>query len=293
MTRRSAQSSIASTPGFSLPEADDRLLELGRIAGGLVHELKNPLGVITMNADMLRDQVAKELPNGPGRDRLERRIARISQSARSLQDIVQSFLHFARPGRPDPEAVDVNAVLRGLIDEQAEANAADHVQLSFHPDEALLLVPADRQHLASIFRNILVNAREALVGRAGDRRILVATRSSHGAVRVVIANNGPPLSERVAAHLFQPFTSDKESGTGLGLAIVKQLVGLHRGTIHVSSDPDSGVSFTIEFPTPLGLARPRTELPMPEVEAVVRSERTPRRSAVKKSSSARRTKPKP
>ncbi|HAT10063.1 MAG TPA: hypothetical protein DCS97_05595, partial [Planctomycetes bacterium] len=75
--------------------------------------------------------------------------------------------------------------------------------------------------------------------------------------------------ERVAAHLFQPFTSDKEGGTGLGLAIVRQLVELHHGTVHVSSDKDAGVSFTIELPTPLGPARPRVELPMPVAEAVV------------------------
>jgi len=258
---------MTGSAGFSLPESD-RLIELGRIAGGLVHELKNPLGVITLNADLLREQTAR-LPASPERERMERRLSRINESARNLQAIVQSFLSFARPGRPDPEAVDINGTLRQLVDEQAEANAADAVQVAFRPDEGISAVPADHQHLASVFRNILVNAREALRGRSGERRILIATRGAHGVVRVVIANNGPPIPERVAAHLFQPFTSDKEGGTGLGLAIVRQLVELHHGTVHVSSDKDAGVSFTIELPTPLGPARPRVELPMPVAEAVV------------------------
>jgi signal transduction histidine kinase len=265
---------------FSLPDANDRLLELGRLAGSLVHEIKNPLGVISLNADLMREQIAKALPEGSERERMERRLGRISESCQGLQAIVQSFLQFARPARPDPEAVDVNAVLRCLIDEQADANAADRVQVVFRSDEGLAAVPADPQHLASIFRNILVNAREALRDRRDDRRILIATRSAHESVRVVIANNGPPISERVAAHLFEPFTSDKEQGTGLGLAIVRRLIEMHHGTVHVSSDKDAGVSFTVEFPTPLGPARARAELPMPMVEAVVRDEpakRPPRR----------------
>lgn len=255
--------------GFSLQD-DDRLLELGRIAGGLVHEIKNPLGVVSLNADLLREQVAKVLPAGTEREKMLRRLGRISDSVSSLQAIVTSFLQFARPGRSDPAAVDINAVIRALIEEQAEAAAADRVQVAFRPDEGLAAVPADPAQLAAVFRNILVNAREALRSREGKRRVLIATRGAHGSVRVVIANNGPPIPERVAAHLFQPFTSDKENGTGLGLAIVRQLVELHHGTVHVSSDKDAGVSFTIELPTPLGPAKPRLELPMPVAEAVVR-----------------------
>jgi two-component system, NtrC family, sensor histidine kinase HydH len=267
--------------GFSFAE-DDRLLELGRIAGGLVHELKNPLGVVLMNAELLQAQIGKTVPEGDERTKMLRRVQRIADSSRSLQTIVQSFLQFARPGRPDPEAIDVNAVLRNLIEEQADANAADGIQVVFRPDDGLAAVPADPLHLAAVFRNILVNAREALIGRASDRRILVATRGSHQTVRVVIANNGPPIPERVAAHLFQPFTSDKESGTGLGLAIVRQLVEMQHGTVHVSSDKDAGVSFTVELPTPLGPARPRMELPMPRMDAVVREDAKPTASKRKR-----------
>ena len=238
---------------------------------------------------LLREQIAKVVPEGGERERMLRRVERIGESVRSLQAIVASFLQFARPGRPDPTAVDVNAVIAQVIDEQSEANAADRVVVAFRPDEGLAAVPADPAQLAAVFRNILVNAREALRLREGERRILVATRGAHGSVRVVIANNGPPIPERVAAHLFQPFTSDKESGTGLGLAIVRQLVELHHGTVHVSSDKDAGVSFTIELPTPLGPARPRAELPMPVIDDVVVHDGPSNRPAVR-SSGRRRNK---
>lgn len=257
--------------GFTVPTDRDRLAELGGIAGGLVHELKNPIGVVLLNAELLLKHMSHSLSPAE-RDREEKRIRRIIDAARNVQAVVQSFLSFARPGRPDPDAVSVNTLLQTLLDEQADSLENAHVQVSFHPDENLALLAADVQHLRSVFLNIISNAREALMARPDDRRLLVVTRSAKNLVRVVIANNGPPFDERVAAHLFQPFTSSKDEGTGLGLAIVQRLVEMHHGTVTASSDKDQGVSFTFEFPTALGPAKARTELPMPSVEASVRDD---------------------
>ncbi len=254
----------------------DRLAELGQVAGDLVHELKNPIGVITLNVELLLGKPSAALPAGE-RELMEKRLTRILDSAHALQSIVQSFLSFARPARPDPDAVDLNALLASLLEEQADLLEQARIQVSFHRDEALSMLPADVQHLRSIFLNVISNAREALLERplidgASTRKLLVITRAGKGSARVVIANNGPPFDERVAAHLFEPFVSSKEDGTGLGLAIVRRLVELHQGTVTASSDPTQGVSFTLEFPTPLGPAKARTELPMPTVESRVRDD---------------------
>lgn len=256
---------------FTLPDDRDRLADLGRIAGGLVHELKNPLGVILLNTELLLSQNLAAIPEESERARAEKRVMRIQDSAKTLQAVVQAFLSFARPTRPDPQPVDLNGVLESLIEEQAELNAVAGVEVTFKSDPYLPQVAGDALHLRSVLLNILTNAREALTMRSDDdRRLLVVTRSAPGQARIVIANNGPPLPERVAARLFEPFTTTKEGGTGLGLAIVRRLVELHHGTIAVSSDKDQGVSFTIEFPTPLGPARHRHELPLPSADAVVR-----------------------
>ncbi len=260
------------TNRFSRPADDDRLAELGRLAGGLVHELKNPLGVILLNTEMALTQVGEMGGDAAQRERLARRLKRIQDSSRSLQSIVQSFLAFARPTRPDPVAVDLNAVLAQIIDEQADLMEADGVSVAFHPDAGLPALAGDIHQLRSVFLNIITNAREALITREAPRKLVILTRAAKGMARVVIANNGPPIPERIAAHLFQPFMSGKEDGTGLGLAIVQRLVQVHHGTITATSDPQQGVSFTLEFPTELGPAVARTELPMPEVEAVVRTE---------------------
>ena len=249
--------------GFQLPDDHDRLADLGRIASALVHELKNPLGTMLLNAELLATQDLENIPE-PARQRAAKRLARIQGAGDALQHTVSAFLAFARPGRVDTDAVDCNRLLASLIEENAEADAQAVVTVVFHPDADLALVPGDRIHLRSVFANILSNAREALNGRDEDRRILVITRAAPGAARIVIANNGPPLPERVATRLFQPFVTGREGGTGLGLAIVRRLVEMHGGTVAVTSDRDQGVSFTIELPTTLPAARQRTALTFAE-----------------------------
>ncbi|MFW5830309.1 MAG: sensor histidine kinase [Planctomycetota bacterium] len=253
--------------GFALPEDPahrDRLAELGQLASGLVHELKNPLSAISLTVEMLLQQCQQDQFDN---ERTRRRLERIADGTKQLHNIVTSFLAFARPQRASHDRIDVNGILEDLVtnmDEQLQAHRI-RVDLRLHP--ALSAVAADSEHLISVFRNILLNAVEALEQRDQDRRILIVTRNGRNEIRVMIANNGPALSATQASHLFDPFFSNKEGGTGLGLAIVKRLVEMHHGSITVSSSIEQGVSFTIEFPTTLGPARPLEELPSPMTEA--------------------------
>lgn len=261
--------------GFALPDdqaSRDRLAEIGQLASGLVHELKNPLGAIDINAQLLLDQLDRDHLD---RAKAETRLQRIQTSSRHLREIIDSFLTFARPGRPDRDRVDVNALLRAVLDELAPLLEQARIHVILKVDEALAAVPADVRQLRSVFFNIIVNAHEALLDKDGERTLLIATRNRKGRISVVVANNGPPLSQQAAAHLFEPFYSEKEHGTGLGLAIVRRLLELHGGSVQATSDPNQGVSFAIELPTDLGPARALRELPMPEAETEVAGEATP------------------
>ncbi len=253
---------------FALPDDPrhrDRLAEIGQLAGGLVHELKNPLGAIKLNVDMLLQQCDEE---DLDRAKLRRRLGRIAEGTRNLQTIIQSFLGFARPGRPDRDRVDVNALIEEILAEQRPCLDEAGIGVTFLPTADLHAVPADRSQLRSVFLNIILNARDALLLREEQRKLIIATRNRQGGIRVVLANNGPPLGEQAAAHLFDPFYSSKENGTGLGLAIVRRLLELHNGQVTAISDPAQGVSFTVELPTTLGPARARAELPLPEAVGV-------------------------
>jgi len=257
---------------FALPGDRDHLAELGTLAGGLVHELKNPLGVIMLNTELLLNQSRDIAPEAQMNERLEKRLKRILESSRNLQRIVDAFLGFARPSQVDPDAIDVNGLLRELIEEQSDLTERAEVKVTLSLDPNLPMLPADRQHMRSIFLNIIENARDALRDRPAERTIWIITRAGKNQARVMIANNGPPIPERILAHIFTPFFSSKDGGTGLGLAIVHRLIEMHHGTVTVSSDPQQGVSFSLEFPTSLGPAQTLEELPLPTAEAVVRDD---------------------
>lgn len=259
--------------GFALPEDPakrDQLAMLGQLAGGLTHELKNPLGALDLTVGMLREQLSAAVAGADlDADKALRRVERLVACSAHLRAIVEDFLSFARPTRPDLERVDVNRLLAELVEGQQELLAADAVTVHWHLQADLYAVAGDPTQLRSVFLNILLNARDALRQRSADRRIVVLTRNRGDGVSILFGNNGPPLSARAASHLFDPFFSEKEGGTGLGLAIVHRLVELHHGSVSVQSDPSQGVTFTIELPTRLGPARPRQQLPMPDAEAVV------------------------
>ena len=147
--------------GFALPNDPkhrDRLAELGTIAGGLVHELKNPLGAISLNVEMLLDAMANDRSDP---EKTEKRLKRIQSGTEQLQNIVHAFLSFARPGKPDYDRVDVGDVLKATVEEQRELLAADGIDINLALAQDLAAVAGDAQHLKSAFLNIILNARDA------------------------------------------------------------------------------------------------------------------------------------
>ncbi|MHC5067163.1 MAG: histidine kinase dimerization/phospho-acceptor domain-containing protein, partial [Planctomycetota bacterium] len=148
--------------GFQLPDDEasrDRLAELGQLAGALVHELKNPLGAIELNLEMLSNQVVSDQPID--RERMTTRLTRVQTACEHLRGIISSYLDFARPGRPDRERVDVNALLRQLLDDQSDVLAQADIQVVLRSDDNLAAVPADHRHLYAAFLNIILNAHDA------------------------------------------------------------------------------------------------------------------------------------
>jgi signal transduction histidine kinase len=247
--------------GFDLdPDDRDRMAVLGQLASGLVHELKNPLGAISLNASMVMRQIEKKYPDD---EKMRTRLQRISEATTALGQTIEGFLAFARPSKPDRDRIDIISIIDQILEQFTERLNADEITVQFSPSSDLKAVAADERHMSSVFGNIIANACDALRERESDagRRIVILARNRNDRIVVVIANNGPALSQQEAAHLFDPFHSTKKRGTGLGLAIVQRLVELHGGSVFASSDPDQGVSFTVELPTTLGPARPRTGIP--------------------------------
>ncbi len=218
-----------------------RLAAVGHLAAGVAHEINNPLTVMQLRVDLLREQTdAPEV-----REQLHVVREHIGRVAR----IVQNLQTFARPVRRTDSAVSVVELLRSACELAAPPLAQVNVRVHAPPG---LSVQGDRGALEQVFVNLLVNAAEA-VGRRGN--VDLSAHSDGATVVIDVHDDGPGVPAELRAELFTPFTSGSHR-TGLGLAIAWSLVHEHGGSIVVRDPVEGGACFTVTLPAAWGPPAP-------------------------------------
>lgn len=220
----------------------DKLFTLGLLAGGVAHDLNNPLAVISAHAQVLRRRAQDE----ETREQLAGILSAVDRCSR----IVADLLNFARRHPAERGPVDVGEVLAETLGLRERQISTSGIDLRVEVDDGLPLVVGDRHQLQQVFLNILVNAEQALRERGRILRVH-ATRvtGSVPAVTVEFWNDGPPIPPDVLPHIFDPLFTTKpgEEGTGLGLFICRRIVREHGGWLDVASDA-GGTAFTVQLP---------------------------------------------
>jgi signal transduction histidine kinase len=230
-----------------LPPASDRdrASFLGNVAGGLAHEIKNPLSTMTITLGLLRE----DLEAGRGdREKALRRVKVLEREVARLEEILAHFLQYAGRLRLDPRSTDLNRVVAEVLDFVTPAANQKKIEVRHHlsPEVPPLLLDRDRVQQALL--NLVLNAEQAMAGRG---EILVQTSVRAGAVRVDVTDTGPGIPPEVLPRIFEAYFSSKKTGTGLGLPIAKRIVEEHGGTLEVFTEPGRGTRFTAWFPIPV------------------------------------------
>jgi len=218
----------------------ERLADLGRLAAGLAHEMRNPLASMMGSVELIRGSAGL----APQEDRLMEIVLR---EAGRLDQLVARFLEFARPAPPRREQIDLSEILRETVQVFANHPAGARVSLIQELDPA----PAscDPDQVRQIAWNLLVNAAEAIaeVGRPGTVRLACGSEPD-GAATFSVSDDGPGIAPENLARLCTPFFTTKGNGTGLGLATVQRIVDAHQGRLDMESRPGSGASFRVTLP---------------------------------------------
>lgn len=242
-----------------------QLKKLGEMTGGLAHEIKNPLSTLSLNLQLLEEDLAdlSDRVDEAEHDELERsrrRLSTLRRESQRLKDILEDFLQFAGQIRLDREPVDLNELINELVDffqPQAEATGI-RLRTDLRADPATVSVDADL--LKQALLNLMLNATQAMAdvrdgggdhGGAGD--LIVATertRASGGSESVCIhvTDTGPGMSPEVAEKVFEPYYSTRDAGTGLGLPTTRRIVEEHGGTVTLHAEPGRGTDFVITLP---------------------------------------------
>ena len=234
---------------------------VGRLAGGIAHDINNLLGAITGQCELVKLRV--------GQETTEERMNIILATANKSATLIRRLLAFGRQQPVVRETFDMNdslVDLRGMLN----SLVGDDIELELDLSAALWSIEMDRSQLEQIILNLTVNAREAMP--SGGRLTLQTINSSvdeeaihplrapaPGAWVVLVATDtGIGIAPEIMGHIFEPFFTTKNAvdGGGLGLATIHGIVSQSKGYITVESRPGKGATFRIFLPRSVGRAKP-------------------------------------
>jgi len=225
-------------------QSSERLAYRINLGSGLAHEIRNPLNSMSMNLQMLEEELqgVSALEGGDHLDMLRSMRGEIKRIAKLIDD----FLDYARPAMPNFEVKDLNEVLNATARFLQADFRQSEVELVLDLEPLLPSVELDEGQLRQALLNILGNARQVVP--AGGKVTLGSRAGIGGEVVIEVADTGPGIPAEMVERIFEPFFSKRAGGTGLGLAIARQMVENHRGRIEVDSEPGRGTTFRIRLP---------------------------------------------
>jgi len=222
----------------------EKLAALGALAAGIAHEINNPLGTISLYAQMTADEL------GDGHEELAENMDVILRHSTRAGQIVKNLLEYARHTELEVGPVEVNPVLADVLAMTTHQATLQQVAVTSDLTDDLPAIVGDREKLRQVFLNVVVNALQAMPD--GGQLSVSSRRAPDGSgVEVRIGDSGCGIPAEQLGKVFDPFFTTKETGkgTGLGLSVSHGIVEQHRGVFTVESEPGLGTTFTVTIPT--------------------------------------------
>jgi signal transduction histidine kinase len=228
----------------------ERLAVVGSMAAQVAHEIRNPLGSISLNLDLIGDEVASlSESNSRSSDECRFLLREMRSQVLRISQVLQEYLQFARMPRSERAALSLRDLLEEKLGFVQPLLDQKQVGLSKIFDPDLPPVHVDGEQLWEALLNLIRNAVDAM---PGGGNLTIATKKNGTKALLSISDNGLGMTEEEARNLFIPFFTTKTDGTGLGLAHTQQIVNEHGGRIDWTTKRGEGSTFTIQLPLEVG-----------------------------------------
>lgn len=218
-------------------ERSRRMAALGKMAAGIAHEIRNPLGTLRGFAQFFGNQPET---SEDGRNYSRLMISEIDR----LNQTISGLLQFSRPREPQFKEVAIDELFQRTISMMESDVAAKNANFQWHRDTGVSL-QADPDQLLQVLMNLLKNSINAIP--SGGSIALQCIEEDHF-VKISVEDSGSGMSEDVQAKMFDPFFTTTQSGTGLGLAVSHQIIELHGGSFEVQTAPESKTVISFRLP---------------------------------------------
>ncbi|MDR0497843.1 MAG: PAS domain S-box protein [Treponema sp.] len=243
----------------------ENLASLTTVAAGVAHEIKNPLGSLSIHVQLIQKAIAaqeklcceihNELHQAEGTEcsphkyfsTIDKYLKIVNEEIDRLNSIVVDFLFAVRPMNVELRLGDINSLIKELAEFVSFELKNAQIECDLELAENLPMVNFDAGLMKQAFLNLLKNAAAAM--QEGGK-LSITTEEKEGEVQLVISDTGAGISEENFPKIFEPYFTTKENGTGLGLTAVFRIIKEHQGEIRVKSKEGEGSVFTIILPKP-------------------------------------------
>jgi two-component system sensor histidine kinase HydH len=216
----------------------ERLAAIGSLAGGVAHEIRNPLSSLKGFATYFKQR-------SPGRPEDEKIAAIMIGEVDRLNRVVGQLLELSRPVTVSPKPLPVRSVIETAVAVVRPRAAEAGVVLEVALPEDTAPVPMDPERMHQVLLNLLINAIEAM---GGGGRLQVTVQTMEHGIEIQVADTGPGIAGEDMDHVFDPYFTTKSTGTGLGLAIVHNIIDAHGGTVTIDSRHGAGTTVRLRLP---------------------------------------------
>ena len=227
----------------------DQYTEIARLAGGLAHEIKNPLSTIRLNMELLAEDFQEA--ESPRERRALRKVSVMQHECQRLQDLLDDFLNFAKVRHLKLQPTDLNAQVKRVLDFFGPKASRAGIELVEYPGTDLPTVLLDREAFHAALLNLVLNAEQAM---PEGGQLVVRTYATADGLAMDLIDTGCGMDAQTAAKIFDAFFSTRCGGSGLGLPTARKIIEAHGGKISLQSEPGHGTKFTIRLPVPARLS---------------------------------------
>jgi signal transduction histidine kinase len=216
----------------------ERLAAIGQVAGGVAHELRNPLNVVKTSVYYLRHA------KNPTEEKKTEHLERIERQVLAADRVISALNDFAKLPLPELRPVAIESLLREALE---HAMLADNIRVAVDVPSDAQEVLGDERQLSIVFGNLIRNARDAMPD-GGELRVTAERRD--GDTLVTVADTGHGIKAENLSRISEPLFSTKVRGIGLGLAITRAILDKHGAALAVQSEEGKGTAFTVRLAAP-------------------------------------------